>query len=103
MFFAYFIAKEVEDISILPLHPLHTDLVHQQPGYPDIEVGFPYQGDGHPTLYLAASAGVGLLSICRKAAGYTIVKLSLCLYAKEAMHQYSKGSEVSALLGKKSR
>ena len=51
----------------------------------------------HPTIYVAARPRVGLLPICREAAGYAFNR-SPRLHAEDAIHRDNQGVEAVTLL-----
>ena len=61
--------KEVDPLAILPLGPLHTDLVRRHPGSSYAAVGGAHQSDRNPTLDVSARLRVGLFPLGSQATG----------------------------------
>ena len=82
--------EEVEAAPILPLKSLHTDILWQQPEWPDTSVGCSDQGDGNPTIYVSARPRLGLFPFRCEAAVYAF-KCSLRLHTKYTFHRDYEG------------
>ena len=62
--------KEVEPRAILPLGPLHADLLRWHPGSLYTAVGGAHQSDCNPNLYVSTRLRLGLRPLGGQANGY---------------------------------
>ena len=89
--------KEVEPCAILPLGPLHSDLVCWYPGSTYAAMGGAYQSYCNRTLDVSTRLQVGLLPLGGQATGYPF-QVSRRLHPYQPLQKGNKGGEVPTLM-----
>ena len=94
--FPYFLLEEVDNVTILPLWLLNTDLSCCHLGTPGASAGCSDQCNCHPTIYSAAHPQVGMNTLRCEASGYAF-KSILRLHSDDAVDRDDEWVEVTTL------